>query len=154
MTKADIRDFRRMYVDAALRSKKAGYDIIYAYAAHGSMTLLFQFMLSRFNKRTDEYGGSLENRIRLTREVLEDLKDAVGDDCAIALRFAVDELLGKEGMQKSEAEDIVGLLAELPDLWDVNVAAWHNDSMPSRCRWCWTIYLARYDGQPDQSWCA
>ncbi len=132
MTKADIKDFRRMYVDAALRSRKAGYDIIYAYAAHGTMTLLFQFMLSRYNKRTDEYGGSLENRIRLTREVLEDLKDAVGHDCAIAFRFAVDELLGKEGMQTSEAEDIVGSLAELPDLWDVNVAAWHNDSMPSR----------------------
>lgn len=132
MSKQDIRDFRRMYVDAAVRSKKAGYDIIYAYAAHGTMTLLFQFMLSRYNKRTDEYGGSLENRVRLTREVLEDLKEAVGDDCAIALRFAVDELLGKEGMQKSEAEDIVGMLAELPDLWDVNVAAWHNDSLPSR----------------------
>lgn len=132
MTKADIKDFRRMYVDAAVRSKKAGYDIIYAYAAHGTMTLLFQFMLGRYNKRTDEYGGSLENRIRLTREVLEDLKDAVGHDCAIAFRFAVDELLGKEGMQTTEAEDIVGSLAELPDLWDVNVAAWHNDTMPSR----------------------
>jgi len=132
MTKADIRDFRRMYVDAALRSKKAGYDIIYAYAAHGTMTLLYQFLLSRYNKRRDEYGGSLENRVRLLREVLEDLKDAVGDSCAVALRFAVDELLGSDGMQKSEAQDIVGMLAELPDLWDVNIAAWHNDSMPSR----------------------
>ncbi len=132
MSKTDIHDFRRMHVDAALRAKKAGYDIIYAYAAHGTMTLLYQFLLSRYNMRTDEYGGSLENRVRLLREVLQDLKDAVGDSCAVALRFAVDELLGSEGMQKSEAEDIVGLLAELPDLWDVNVAAWHNDSMPSR----------------------
>ncbi len=132
MTLADIKNFRRMYVDAAIRAKKAGYDIIYTYAAHGSMTLLFQFMLSRYNKRTDDYGGSLENRVRLTREVLSDLKDAVGHDCAVAFRFAVDELLGKEGMEKSEAQDIVGMLAELPDLWDVNVAAWHNDSMPSR----------------------
>jgi len=132
MTLTDIKNFRRMYVDAAIRAKKAGYDIIYTYAAHGSMTLLFQFMLSRYNKRSDEYGGSLENRVRLTREVLSDLKDAVGHDCAVAFRFAVDELLGKEGMEKSEAQDIVGMLAELPDLWDVNVAAWHNDSMPSR----------------------
>ena len=123
MTLADIKNFRRMYVDAAIRAKKAGYDIIYTYAAHGSMTLLFQFMLSRYNKRTDDYGGSLENRVRLTREVLSDLKDAVGHDCAVAFRFAVDELLGKEGMEKSEAQDIVGMLAELPDLWDVNVAA-------------------------------
>ena len=132
MDKSDIRDFRKMYVDAAKRSKKAGYDIVYTYAAHGTMTLLFQFLLSRYNQRTDEYGGSLENRVRLLREVIEDVKDAVGDTCAVALRFAVDELIGSDGMNRSEAEDIVGLLAELPDLWDVNVAAWHNDSLPSR----------------------
>jgi dimethylamine/trimethylamine dehydrogenase len=132
MSKADIKTFRQWHVDAALRAKKAGYDIIYTYAAHGTMTLLYQFLLSRYNTRTDEYGGSLDNRVRLLREVLTDLKDAVGDSCAVALRFAVDELLGNEGMSQSEAQDIVGTLAELPDLWDVNVAAWHNDSLPSR----------------------
>ncbi len=132
MTKADIKDFRQWHIDAAKRARRAGYDIIYTYAAHGTMTLLYQFLLSRYNTRTDEYGGSLENRVRLLREVLQDLKDAVGDTCAIALRFAVDELLGDDGMNQSEAQDIVGMLAELPDLWDVNVAAWHNDSMPSR----------------------
>jgi dimethylamine/trimethylamine dehydrogenase len=132
MDKSDIRDFRRWHVEAALRAKRAGYDIIYAYAAHGTMTLLFQFLLSRYNQRSDEYGGSIENRTRLLREVLMDLKDAVGDSCAIAIRFAVDELLGSDGMQKTEAQEIIGLLAELPDLWDVNVAGWPNDSMPSR----------------------
>ena len=132
MDRSDIRSYREWHVAAAKRAKKAGYDIIYTYAAHGTMTLLFQFLLSRYNQRTDEYGGSVENRVRIVREVLEDLKDAVGDSCAVAFRFAVDELLGSGGMQKSEAEDIVGLLAELPDLWDVNVADWHNDSMPSR----------------------
>jgi dimethylamine/trimethylamine dehydrogenase len=132
MDKSDIRDLRKWYVDAAVRSKRAGYDIIYTYAAHGTMTLLYQFLLSRYNHRTDEYGGSLENRVRLLKEILSDMKDAVGDTCAVALRFAVDELLGSDGLQKSEAQDIVGMLAEIPDLWDVNVAAWHNDSMPSR----------------------
>ena len=132
MDKADIRDYRQWHVAAAKRAKKAGYDIIYTYAAHGTMTLLYQFLLNRYNQRSDEYGGSLDNRVRLVREVLEDLKDAVGDSCAVAFRFAVDELLGSGGMQRAEAEDVVGLLAELPDLWDVNVADWHNDSMPSR----------------------
>ena len=132
MTRADIRELRQWYVNAAKRARQVGYDIVYAYAAHGSMTLLFQFMLSRYNQRSDEYGGSLENRVRLTREVLQDIKEAVGDECAIAFRFAVDELLGEDGMQVSEAEDIVGLLAELPDLWDVNVADWKNDSLASR----------------------
>ncbi|MGB1008419.1 MAG: FAD-dependent oxidoreductase [Thiolinea sp.] len=132
MDKTDIREYRAWHVAAAKRAKRAGYDIIYTYAAHGTMTLLFQFLLRRYNQRTDEYGGSLENRVRLVREVLEDLKDAVGDSCAVAFRFAVDELMGNGGMQKAEAEDIVGILAEIPDLWDVNVADWANDSMPSR----------------------
>ena len=132
MDKADIREYRQWHIDAAMRAKKAGYDIIYTYAAHGTMTLLFQFLLSRYNQRSDEYGGSVENRVRLVREVLEDLKDAVGDSCAIAFRFAVDELMGSDGLQVSEAQEIVGLLAEIPDLWDVNVADWQNDSMPSR----------------------
>ncbi|MFT5111054.1 MAG: dimethylamine/trimethylamine dehydrogenase [Parasphingorhabdus sp.] len=132
MDRSDIRALRGWYVDAAKRAKTVGYDIVYVYAGHGLMTLLFQYLLSRYNQRSDEYGGSVVNRVRLVREVLQDVKEAVGDSCAIAFRFAVDELLGKEGMQVSEAEEIVGLLAELPDLWDVNVADWENDSMSSR----------------------
>lgn len=132
MDKEDIRTLRRWFREAALRSRRAGYDIVYVYAAHGIMTLLFQFMQLRFNQRTDEYGGSLENRVRLVREVLEDTKDAIGHDCAVAFRFAVDELMGEDGMHAAEAEDIVGMLADIPDLWDVNVADWGNDSLPSR----------------------
>ena len=132
MDKQDIKELRRWFKEAAIRSKKVGYDIVYVYAAHGIMTLLYQFMLKRFNHRTDEYGGSLENRVRLTREILEDTKDAIGHECAVAFRFAVDELLGEDGMHAAEAEDIVASLADLPDLWDVNVADWGNDSLPSR----------------------
>ena len=50
------------------------------------MTILQHFLSRRHNQRTDEYGGKLENRVRLFREVLEDTKDAVGDSCAIATR--------------------------------------------------------------------
>ncbi len=132
MDKEDIRALRRWFREAALRSERAGYDIVYVYAAHGIMNLLYQFLLQRFNQRTDEYGGNLENRVRLVREVLEDTKDAVGQNCAVAFRFAVDELLGQNGMHAAEAEDIVGTLAEIPDLWDVNVADWGNDSLSSR----------------------
>lgn len=132
MTKNDIRDFRRWHRDAALRAKRAGFDIVYVYASH-NLSLLSHFLQPRYNKRTDEYGGSLENRVRLLREVLEETKDAVGDTCAVALRFAVEELLGSDGMQHDgEARVIVEMLAELPDLWDVNVASWENDSAPSR----------------------
>jgi dimethylamine/trimethylamine dehydrogenase len=131
MTLHDIREYRRWHREAAIRGKRAGMDIIYVYAAH-DLSLAMHFLQRRRNQRSDAYGGPLENRVRLLREVLQDTKDAVGDRCAVALRFAVDELLGPGGVELAEAKDIVGMLAELPDLWDVNIAAWYNDSVPSR----------------------
>ena len=131
MTMHDIREYRRWHREAAIRGKRAGMDIIYVYAAH-DLSLAMHFLQRRRNLRSDEYGGSLENRVRLLREVLEDTKDAVGDTCGVALRFATEELLGADGVEIAEARDIVAMLAELPDLWDVNVAAWYNDSIPSR----------------------
>ena len=132
MTKADIRDFRRWHRQAAVRSRQAGFDLVYVYAGH-NLTLLMHFLSRRFNQRTDEYGGSLENRTRLFREVLEETIDAVGDSCAIAVRFAVDELLGPKGITcESEGREVVEMLAELPDLWDVNISEWESDSATSR----------------------
>jgi dimethylamine/trimethylamine dehydrogenase len=132
MDKEDIRNVRKWHRDAALRAKRAGFDIIYCYAGHG-MTAAIQFILKRYNDRTDEYGGSLENRVRFFRELIEDTRDAVGDRCAVAVRFAVDELLGEDGLtHQGEGHDVVAMLAELPDLWDVNVSGWNNDSATSR----------------------
>ena len=94
---------------------------------------LMHFLQKRRNQRTDEYGGSLENRVRLLREIIEDTKEAVGDSCGVAVRLAVDELLGEDGITSaSEGRDVVAMLAELPDLWDANVSDWHNDSVTSR----------------------
>ena len=132
MDKADIREFRRWHREAALRAKDAGFDIIYVYAGH-NMTLAQHFMLPHMNQRSDEYGGSLENRVRLTRELLEDTHEAVGDSCAVAFRFAIDEMMGAGGMQVAEeGRAVVELLSDLPDLWDVNVADWSNDSATTR----------------------
>ena len=132
MTKADIRDFRKWHRQAALRAKQADFDLIYVYAGH-CLTLLMHFLSRRFNQRTDEYGGSMENRVRLFREVIEDTKEAVGDKCAVAVRFAVDELLGPKGItSENEGREVVEMLAELPDLWDVNISEWENDSATSR----------------------
>ncbi len=132
MDKADIKAYRRWHLDSVKRAKKAGFDIVCCYAAH-NLSLAGMFMLQRYNKRTDEYGGSLENRVRLFRELIEDAKEAVGDTMGVIVRFAVDELRGAEGMEHDkEGRDIVEMLAELPDLWDVNIAEWENDSITSR----------------------
>ncbi|MEX0279382.1 MAG: FAD-dependent oxidoreductase [Ruegeria sp.] len=132
MDKADIRALREWHRAAALRAKEAGFDIVYVYAGHG-MTLAQHFMLPHLNTRGDEYGGTIENRVRLTRELLEDTHDAVGDTCAVAFRFGIDEMLGPDGMQAAEeGRAVVELLADLPDIWDVNVSDWTNDSATTR----------------------
>ena len=132
MSKRDIASVRRWHRAAALRAKEIGFDIVYVYAGH-DLALPMHFLSRRWNHRSDEYGGSLENRVRLTRELLEDTCEAVGDVCGVAFRLAVDELIGDEGIcSDSEGREIVEMLSELPDLWDVNVSDWPNDSATSR----------------------
>lgn len=132
MDKEDIKNVRRWHRNAAIRAKKAGFDIVYCYAGH-NIAMAMHFLSRDLNTRTDEYGGSLENRVRFLRELIEDTKDAVGDTCAVAVRLAVDQLLGADGLtHDGEGRDIVAMLAELPDLWDVNLADWSNDSVTAR----------------------
>ena len=132
MDKSDIANVRKWHRRAALRARDAGFDLVYVYAGH-NLALPMHFIARRFNDRSDEYGGSLENRVRLLRELLEDTHDAVGDRCGVVLRFAVDELIGAAGIASDgEGREVVEMLAEIPDLWDVNVSAWDNDSTTSR----------------------
>ena len=132
MDLSDIRALRKWHRDAALRAKEAGFDIVYVYAGH-QLSTISHFLSPYRNRRTDHYGGSLENRARLLREVLAETKDAVGDTCGVALRFAVDELIGGLGFTSTgEGRDLIEMLAEEPDLWDVNISSWENDSASSR----------------------
>jgi dimethylamine/trimethylamine dehydrogenase len=132
MDKADIAAARRWHVTAARNAKKAGFNIIYIYAGH-DMTLPAHFLSRRHNRRIDEYGGSLENRVRFLRELLEETKAAVGDQCGIALRFGVDEMKGAAGLScEGEGRDVVEILKDLPDLWDVNLSDFNNDGQTSR----------------------
>jgi len=132
MDKHDIADFRQWHRDAVRRSLQAGYDIVYCYAGH-DLTLPMHFISRRYNQRTDEYGGSLENRVRLFREMIEDTREILDGRAALAVRFAVDELMGDDGIAAgAEGREVVEMLAELPDLWDVNVSDWPNDSVTSR----------------------
>lgn len=132
MDKADIKAFREQHKAAARRAANAGFDIIYVYAAH-DLALVSHFLSRRTNHRTDEYGGSFNNRLRLLREVLEDTLEVCEGRQAVALRFAVSEPDKAVGLtHDGEGRDVVEALAELPDLWDVNIAGWPQDSAPSR----------------------
>ena len=131
MDRRDIREFKRWYVEAAKRAQSAGFDVIYVYAGMGYGP--YQFLLPWMNQRNDEYGGSLENRARLLREILEETKQAVGDTCGIAVRFSSDELLSVPGETlPSEAHEVVALLADLPDLWDVKSSDWTIETASAR----------------------
>ncbi len=132
MDMSDIRELRRWHREAALRARDAGFDLIYVYAGH-QLSTLSHFLSPYRNRRTDAYGGSLENRARLFREVLEDTKEAVGDTMAVAIRFSVDELMGEQGFTSAgEGRDFIEMIADVPDLWDVNISSWENDSATSR----------------------
>ncbi len=133
MDKDDIREVRRWHRNAALRARKAGFDIVYVYAAHGYM--LSQFLSKTHNTRTDEYGGSLPNRVRLIREIIEEAKEAVGDTMAVAVRFSCETNGGGGGDGNpvpGETGDMFGILGELPDLWDMNVADYSYEMGLSR----------------------
>ena len=131
MDRSDIRNMRRWHRDAALRARQAEFDIVYVYATHGY--LLSNFLSSTTNTRSDEYGGSLENRVRLVRELIEETKEAVGDRCAVAVRFSADAGGGGDGnLVVGEQREMIEMLAELPDLWDINVSDYSLEMGVSR----------------------
>lgn len=131
MDKTDIKTLRRWHRRAALRARDAGFDIVYVYATHGY--LLENFLNPRINNRTDEYGGSLENRTRLVRELIEETKEAVGDRCAVAVRFAADDQIGEDGVPiYGERREMFEMMAEMPDLWDINIADYSLEMGVSR----------------------
>lgn len=131
MDKQDIRDLRRWHRNAFKRAKLAGFDLVCLYGAHG-FGIIQHFLSTATNQRSDEYGGSLENRSRLMRELIEEGRDAIGDTCGLTLRLSLDEMIGELGFANSEVRDMIEMHADLPDLWDLAHGAWEDCSGPSR----------------------
>jgi dimethylamine/trimethylamine dehydrogenase len=129
MDKRDIRNVKKWHREAAFRAKRAGFDIIYVYAAH--WYLINQFLMPS-NKRTDEYGGSLENRARLLKELIIETKEAVGDTCAVAVRFSASIGGLDHDQDTAEPREMIELLGELPDLWDIVVRYYSLEMGSSR----------------------
>src|ERR1700761_4514381 len=131
MDAGDIRNLLRWQAEAPRRSRTAGFDIVYVYAGMGYLP--YEFLLPEWNHRTDAYGGSVANRVRIVRELLEVTKDAVGDTCGVALRISLEELRSRPSERaESEAHEIVELLKDVPDLWDVKMDSSPTDCAPSR----------------------
>jgi dimethylamine/trimethylamine dehydrogenase len=137
-TEEDIARVMQMYEDAARRARDAGFDILYIHGAAGVFPV---HALSRhFNRRTDGYGGSFENRARFWVEALERLKKVAGDDCAVATRISIDDLAGPWGLElHDEGLAFVEYITKLGlvDMWDIIIGGsgedmWGEDSGPSR----------------------
>lgn len=134
----DIRKIVDLYVEGAQRSRDAGFDLVTIYAAHG-VGMLLQFLIPEFNTRSDEYGGSFENRARLSREILSAVRAAVGDTCAVGIRFMVDSVPPPYGTGLMLADGLghqfIEHMDDLVDYWDVNVGSfpnWGEDAGTSR----------------------
>jgi dimethylamine/trimethylamine dehydrogenase len=127
----DIQALLDSQRQAARRARSAGFDIVYVYAGMGYLP--YEFLLPEWNQRTDAYGGSVANRVRLVRELLEVTHEAVGGQCAVALRISLEELRARSSTSAvSEAHEVVSLIADLPDLWDVKMDSSPTDCGPSR----------------------
>lgn len=120
MTVADIKGVIKYYADAALRAKKAGFDGIEIHGAHGF--LIDQFLSPASNHRTDEYGGSVENRSRLLIEVIKAIKEAVGRDYPVWCRINGQEFGLEDGETLDDARK-VARMAEAAGADAIHVSA-------------------------------
>ena len=120
MTKAMIREAVGLFQSGAALVKRAGFDMLMLHAGHG--WLLHQFLSLRTNTRTDEYGGDLPGRARLTLEVLDAIRKAVGEDYPIELRFSAMEL-GEGGVTLEDAVEFARLVQDKVQLLHVSAGS-------------------------------
>jgi 2,4-dienoyl-CoA reductase-like NADH-dependent reductase (Old Yellow Enzyme family)/thioredoxin reductase len=151
MTNAEIKSFVQDYIDAAERCYKAGIDGVELHSAHGYM--LNQFISPLTNKRTDEYGGSTQNRARVIKEIIEGIRERVRRDYPVMLRISADEFLREsmfpfeeDGLLLDEAVEICQYLVPF-GLDAINVSAGIYETMnqawePISFAEGWKIYLA------------
>ena len=123
MTHEKIAETVEKYAMAAYRMKQAGMDIVLVHGGHGN--LISQFTSSLYNKRTDEYGGSTENRARFAIEVCEAIRKKCGENFVIEMRISADEI-AEEGMRLKETLELIGFLKPHIDIAHIS-AGLHSD---------------------------
>lgn len=143
LSKSQIREIAEAYGHAAGLAKRAGFEMLMIHGGHG--WLINQFLSPFFNKRTDEYGGTLENRCRLAIEVLKSVREAVGPFFPVEFRMSGSELF-EGGYNLDEGCRIAQLLEPYIDLLHVSAGTYQRgfgDTHPSmfKAHGC-NVYLA------------
>src|SRR5260370_23463305 len=117
MTKEEIRLMVAAFGRSAAHLREAGYDGVEVHASHRG--LQEQFISPYFNRRSDEYGGRFENRMRFLMETLETVREAAGPGMAVGIRFTVDQQeLQPNGYTAEGGREVLAYLARRPDLLD------------------------------------
>ena len=107
MTKGDIRRLVKAYADAAVRARSSGFDAVQIFAAHGFF--LSQLLCPRYNDRKDEYGGAIRNRARCLLEVLDAIRQSLGQDYPILVKLNAHDGV-KDGLQLEESIQVGEML--------------------------------------------
>jgi 2,4-dienoyl-CoA reductase-like NADH-dependent reductase (Old Yellow Enzyme family) len=120
----EVKQVRNDFINAAIRSQKCGYDGIEVHGAHGY--ILTQFLSKKINNRTDEYGGSLENRARLLFEVVDGIRSACGKDFLMGVRISPERF----GMDLIEAKTVCQQLIDGGNIDFLDISLWDSFKMP------------------------
>lgn len=120
---AEIKEIVRQFADGAKRAVAAGFDMVEIHGSHGY--ILTQFLSPQSNVRTDEYGGSFENRARFPLEVVKAVREAVGPDFPVSYRISVEERT-PGGMELGEGIQFCKLIDEYVDVFNVTVATYES----------------------------
>ena len=121
LTDEQIDDIVQSYGETAALAKRAGFQMVMIHAGHG--WLINQFLSPAFNHRSDEYGGSFENRLRFARRVLQSVRDSVGDGFPIELRMSGSEFF-EGGYDINDGIAIAQGLEDLVDLIHVSAGSY------------------------------
>ncbi|WP_330677106.1 FAD-dependent oxidoreductase [Terrisporobacter petrolearius] len=108
LTNAEVKEYVRKFGESAEIAKKAGFDGVEIHAVHEGY-LIDQFAIALFNNRTDEYGGSLENRLRFACEIVQEIKKRCGEDFPVSLRYSIKSFIKdwcKGGLPNEEFQEM------------------------------------------------
>ncbi len=124
METEDIAEVIEYFCKSALHAREGGFDGIELQYGHSSLAR--QFMSPLTNLRTDEYGGSLENRMRFPLEVVKAVRKTVGDDFTLGVRLCADEMLPWGGITLNDAKEIAKILEAAIDFMDLSLSTFYN----------------------------
>ncbi|MBU2514337.1 FAD-dependent oxidoreductase [bacterium] len=127
MSKEEIKGVQQAFIDAGVRAKKAGFDGVEIIASAGY--LITQFLSPLKNQRTDEYGGSFENRVRFPREIIEGMREKLGADYPVSIRMAGNDFV--EGSNTDSETPEFAKVYEKAGVDMINVTGgWHETNVP------------------------